>query len=103
MLLFGVCFVLYFIKLSAGKGFWTKCNNPAAKTKYSIFMVKVVKPQNYKIPRGPHFDSKSNWVWIKRGPGERTEYYQLCSLIYINKRQSDPRKTTNLVFYLYAV
>ena len=23
MLLFGVCFVLHFIELSAGKGFWT--------------------------------------------------------------------------------
>ena len=26
MLFFGVCFFLYFIKLSAGKGFWTDCS-----------------------------------------------------------------------------
>ena len=28
MLLFGVCFVLYFIKLSAGKGFFFHMVNP---------------------------------------------------------------------------
>ena len=35
MLLFGVCFVLYFIKLSAGKGFWTNLPKRAG----SVFSV----------------------------------------------------------------
>ena len=39
MLLFGVCFVLYFIKLSAGKGFWTNMQFRSQRTAHLKMLI----------------------------------------------------------------
>ena len=45
MLIFGLCFALYFLKLSAGIGFWTKLKNAqvAERLRHAYYLA-IMKP-----------------------------------------------------------